>query len=149
MSLKRENKPIKLSFAESNSQSNGKFFGCGAGRARIAVDIDGTVYGCAKLATANKDGTGVLPLGNVIDDFPIGDTISRSGLFSRAKWMNEKCPSCGAFGKCHGGCPAANFTATGSPYLHPECECDLTFATMRTKSRIMTMLDQAGLKAEG
>lgn len=124
--LKDKGDPIKLSLAEHEDKEPSNYFGCGAGRSRIAIDVDGSIYGCAKLATAASDGGGVGKIGHLFDPFPVSDPDTRAALFDYETWRNRRCEECGQLGRCHGGCPAANFTSTGSMYIQADWDCKMT-----------------------
>ncbi len=139
-SLKKTGDPIKLSFAEADKESSYTYYGCGAGRARAAIDIDGTIYGCAKLASAHKSGSGVMSIGNVFDDVPISSPINRAALFNKSLWERKRCEKCNILSTCHGGCPAANYTSTGSMYKQPDYECRMNKVVQKAKVEIQKIV---------
>ena len=137
---KKRGAALKLSFAEADRESGFTYYGCGAGRARVAVDIDGVIYGCAKLASAHRSGSGVMAIGNVFDDVPISSPVKRAALFKRTLWERKRCEKCKILSTCHGGCPAANYTATGSMYKQPDYECRMNKVVQKAKVEIQRIV---------
>jgi mycofactocin biosynthetic radical S-adenosylmethionine protein MftC len=92
---------------------------CGAGRIVCCVDPRGDVYACPFVLA------GEFRAGNVRDSSFAG-IWSDSPLFRRLRgWeVGGQCRTCGAYGRCHGGCLAVKHF-TGTPLDDPDPECVL------------------------
>jgi mycofactocin radical SAM maturase len=90
---------------------------CGAGRIVCCVDPRGDVYACPfVLASQFKAGN--------VRESPFAAIWARSPLFQRMRtWeVGGQCRTCGAYGRCHGGCMAVKyFTGTALDDPDPEC----------------------------
>ncbi len=90
---------------------------CGAGRIVCCVDPRGDVYACPfVLADEFKAGN--------VRDSAFSDIWSGSSLFEQLRgWeVGGQCRTCGAYGRCHGGCMAVkHFTGVGLDDPDPEC----------------------------
>jgi mycofactocin biosynthetic radical S-adenosylmethionine protein MftC len=90
---------------------------CGAGRIVCCVDPRGDVYACPfVLADEFKAGN--------VRDSSFSDIWSGSALFEQLRgWeVGGQCRTCGAYGRCHGGCMAVkHFTGVGLDDPDPEC----------------------------
>src|SRR2546430_391243 len=90
---------------------------CGAGRIVCCVDPRGDVYACPfVLAEEFKAGN--------VRDASFASIWSESPLFDRLRgWeVGGQCRTCGAYGRCHGGCMAVKHF-TGTPLDDPDPEC--------------------------
>lgn len=90
---------------------------CGAGRIVCCVDPRGDVYACPFVLASEFKAGNVRQTG-------FADLWRTSPLFRRLRsWeVGGSCRSCGAFGRCHGGCMAVkHFTATPLDEPDPEC----------------------------
>jgi mycofactocin radical SAM maturase len=90
---------------------------CGAGRIVCCVDPRGDVYACPfVLADEFRAGN--------VRDRSFADIWTDSPLFERMRgWeVGGQCRTCGAYGRCHGGCMAVkHFTGTALDDPDPEC----------------------------
>jgi mycofactocin radical SAM maturase len=90
---------------------------CGAGRIVCCVDPVGDVYACPfVLADEFKAGN--------VRETPFSSIWQDAPLFQRMRgWeVGGQCRTCGAYGKCHGGCMAVKYF-TGTPLDDPDPEC--------------------------
>ncbi|UCF04993.1 MAG: radical SAM protein [bacterium] len=114
--MKLENKPFRLTiFERGNLEEEAdkymNMWGCGAGRGRLCVNFDGTLYGCSKLMTITGDNTGLLPLGSLQEGWT--NALNRSVLNDASLRYRIKCRDCKLGNECVGGCPAINWEETG------------------------------------
>jgi uncharacterized protein len=102
-------------------------FGCGAGWSRIAVDVEGRLHGCSKLAWGRKSGRLSAPhvLGTLFSG--IDAEGSRQLLMDRRLAVRGKCGSCTLRLRCQGGCYASNDDATADIYEPSDDYCKLMF----------------------
>ncbi|SHK55739.1 PapB family radical SAM/SPASM ranthipeptide maturase [Paramaledivibacter caminithermalis] len=92
---------------------------CGAVNNMIAVDIDGSIFGCHRLVE--------------FEDSSYGDIESGYKQSNRDKLLaeiskndrNQKCTECWAKSLCGGGCPAENKVANGDFKVPHEHTCNL------------------------
>lgn len=114
--MKLENKPFRLTIFERGSleEEAAKYanvWGCGAGRGRLCVGYDGTLYGCSKLMTISGEKIGLLPLGSVEQGWIYGQNRQ---LLNDASLRNRPvCGKCELGFECVGGCPATNWEEVG------------------------------------
>ncbi|HEY7199195.1 MAG TPA: mycofactocin radical SAM maturase [Candidatus Dormibacteraeota bacterium] len=90
---------------------------CGAGRIVCCVDPRGDVYACPfVLADEFKAGN--------VRDASFASIWTESPLFAQLRgWeVGGQCRTCGAYGRCHGGCMAVKHF-TGTPLDDPDPEC--------------------------
>jgi mycofactocin radical SAM maturase len=90
---------------------------CGAGRVVCCVDPRGDVYACPfVLADEFRAGS--------VRDSSFAAIWRSAPLFQRLRgWeVGGQCRSCGAYGRCHGGCMAVKHF-TGTPLDDPDPEC--------------------------
>lgn len=90
---------------------------CGAGRIVCCVDPRGDVYACPFVLAEE------FRAGNVRES-SFASIWTDSPLFRRLRtWeTGGHCPSCGAYGRCHGGCMAVKYF-TGRSLDAPDPEC--------------------------
>jgi mycofactocin radical SAM maturase len=90
---------------------------CGAGRIVCCVDPRGDVYACP-FVLADE-----FRAGNVRDS-SFATIWANAPLFQQLRgWeVGGQCRSCGAYGRCHGGCMAVKHF-TGTPLDDPDPEC--------------------------
>jgi mycofactocin radical SAM maturase len=92
---------------------------CGAGRIVCCVDPRGDVYACPfVLADEFKAGN--------VRETSFAQIWESAPLFQRMRsWeVGGQCRTCGAYGRCHGGCMAVKYF-TGTPLDDPDPECVL------------------------
>lgn len=95
-------------------------WGCGAGAGRIAITPTGAIFGCAKLATLDG-GRGRWRLGSIEEGFTrVGTRLS---LMAPPVSSRKQCLICAYAAHCRGGCPATNYSETGSPVLPSKLDC--------------------------
>jgi uncharacterized protein len=97
---------------------------CGAGRAMIAIDTDGSVFPCQRFLGYSKSDA-KWKMGDIWQGFDkekldyfnnlTSDKI-KSCKPAKGKSSAELCKSCDIFHICAGGCPAVNDLETGDPY---------------------------------
>jgi mycofactocin radical SAM maturase len=92
---------------------------CGAGRIVCCVDPRGDVYACPFVLA------GEFKAGNV-RAASFAQIWESAPLFQRMRsWeVGGQCRTCGAYGRCHGGCMAVKYF-TGTPLDDPDPECVL------------------------
>ena len=84
---------------------------CPAGRSRLSVSFDGTIYPCTFLATPNRE----FAVGR-IGEAPILDLWRHAPVLTpfRARQKTSSCSTCSAYGNaCVGGCVAVSYLMTG------------------------------------
>ncbi len=86
---------------------------CGAGRQYVAIGADGTIYPCHRFASSHGF-KGAFPLGTIYS----GIKEQAQAPFLRVKkklllGCDIECGRCDLYGKCGGGCIAANYEVTG------------------------------------
>ncbi len=108
-------------------------WGCGAGRGRICVTTDGSIYGCAK----------VIGLDRFDDTHKLGDVWQgitnwehRLELMDNTSARRPQCANCAYSSICCGGCPATNYDANGSIFIPDPLECRYTAMVARLKDRL-------------
>ena len=106
-------------------------WGCGAGRGRLSVTVDGKIQGCAKVQGLN-DLRGLIYFGDVWRGFT--NLSARLAFITTALHLREPCRSCDLVDHCAGGCPAVNIEASGSLFLPDPSECKLSAISLRTKA---------------
>jgi len=94
---------------------------CGAGKGYLAVGVDGTIYPCHRFASF-RGFRGAYPIGDIFN----GLDEKRRMPFLRMKkklllGCDVGCDQCTLYGKCSGGCLAANYQATGHLAQRPPC----------------------------
>lgn len=102
-------------------------WGCGAGRSRFCIGVDGTIFGCSKFRCANDDLTqnkGIYPLGDVWKG--LSEIETRLLFLKPHEEKRVICMKCDLRDYCSGGCPAFNAYITGDPFLPAEQECAIT-----------------------
>lgn len=119
-------------------------WGCGAGSGRVSVGLDGTLYGCTKLAFAARGREKPLPLGNVFEGFT--GIKNRLTLLNHTEEVRPKCKECQLAKRCNGGCYAANLTDTGNIFTPSDTYCKLIFAQMTAADYARNRLRELGLK---
>lgn len=97
----------------------GHFDSCGAGLSAIGVEADGTIKGCASLATAAWSG-------GTVRDHALVDLWERSAAlrYCRDRTVDELwgfCRTCYYAEVCRGGCTSASFFVFGRPGNNPYC----------------------------
>ncbi len=107
-----------------------KSFGCGAAWSRIAVDVDGGIHGCSKLAF----GARTFQLGDVFEG--IGETVNRQRLMNHTLRGRVKCSQCSIRDRCGGGCYAANIIGGGGVYEPTASYCGLMFTLDRFRQEL-------------
>jgi len=130
---------------DSGPGSKRGIWGCGAGRGRISVSVDGELQGCGKIQ--GMDGLkGFLSLGNVFDGFT--DLEARAQLTHMGYEKRPRCQKCDLQNDCAGGCPAVNWQMTGSIFECHPVDCKFTRAILGVKDYIQGRLKEEGLKTE-
>ena len=94
-------------------------WGCGAGVGRIAITPTGAIFGCAKLATLDG-GRGRWRLGSIEEGFTRVGTPFVNGSVT---FLKKEVLSVNLRRNCRGGCPATNYSETGSPVLPSKLDC--------------------------
>jgi len=119
--------PFRMTLFEKDldaapGRNKGKW-GCGAGRGRVCVGIDGSLYGCAKIL--GVDGLrGTHKLGTVWEGYT--NPRARLELLDDTPLRRTQCRDCDYADDCCGGCPATNYETTGSIFLPSPLDCTLT-----------------------
>jgi len=127
---------------ESKPGSKKGIWGCGAGRGRISVSVDGEIQGCGKIQGMD-DLKGFLPFGNVFDGFT--DLEARAKLIDPGFDKRVKCQKCDLQNDCAGGCPAVNWQMTGSIFVQHAVECKFTRAILKVKDYIQRRMEEEGI----
>jgi len=137
----RENAPFRMSMFEKNvvgrPGSHKGDWGCGAGRGRVCVGADGSLYGCGKIHGVDPEGTHSL-LGDVWTGYSKPE--NRWPLLDAGAGNRLKCQGCEYADDCCGGCPAASLEATGSFLMPSELDCALVPMTARIQERARRIL---------
>jgi len=120
---------------EENEKSKRFIWGCGAGRGRISVNVDGEIQGCGKIQGLNEL-KGNLPFGNVDTGFTLEGLKNRALLCVDGLRWREDCARCECSDECAGGCPATNFGCRGSIYLPNPQECEFVRRRRETKEHL-------------
>jgi uncharacterized protein len=117
--------PIKISLFEQDledRQPPPRPWGCGAGRGRFCISVQGEIYGCAK----------ILGVDGLQDTHKLGDVwngitnfVARRALLAQDPRLRPKCVRCEYAEHCGGGCPATNYEATGSLYEPAPLDCKM------------------------
>ena len=120
----REGAPIRMAVLEKEldlprGRNKGKW-GCGAGRGRMCVDADGSLYPCSKMHG----------VGPARETWRLGDVWHgitnyrrRALLLSHDDTIRPECRTCEMKDDCLGGCPANGLEATGNPFLPSPLDC--------------------------
>ena len=125
-------KNLKIPFfsfanASTGGRGNGTVgWGCGAGVSRVAVNPQGLLHGCSKLAWMKRRKEGGFPLGTVDKGFT--NLRNRKLLLDHTETPRRKCRHCQLSRFCGGGCYAASFVDTGNIYEPSDTYCGLMFA---------------------
>jgi uncharacterized protein len=127
--MRKAGRPIRLTIfelgdLERERQRYKNVWGCGAGKGRVCVSVDGRLYGCSKLLSMGRDGEGILPLGDIWNGFT--NYRARSLLNNMTADPRPQCQRCDVADFCTGNCPATNFEATGSIFLSGPEDCAFT-----------------------
>jgi len=134
--LKARNAPFRMTLYERDIEkvagpAEGAW-GCGAGRGRICISVDGGLYPCAK----------VLGVDALQDTHKLGDVWQGvTNLRARRDYLNThpsvrpQCMRCKHADECTGGCPAVNWEATGSIFEPAPLECRFTEVFHRIRKR--------------
>ena len=117
--MKLKKKHIRLTIFERGTfeEEKAKYknaWGCGAGRGRICVGVDGSLYGCSKLMTITEQHNALLPLGSL--DKGWDNLYHRYLLNDNSLKSRQSCKSCELADECTGGCPATNWESTKNIY---------------------------------
>ena len=90
---------------------------CPFGRGKVAVDADGTIYPCDRIAAGGDRKTAIGSVGKGID-------LVRSGLLlERLRRPQDKCRSCEARDRCRNFCGCINHESTGRLDASPDLLC--------------------------
>jgi len=120
----RRKEPFRMTLYEKDLESRDirNEWGCGAGRGRICIAVDGGLYGCAK----------ILGVDHLRDTHRLGDVwtgitnlAGRRDLLNTHPAARSQCAACEYAADCTGGCPAVNYEATGSLLAPAPLECRL------------------------
>lgn len=97
---------------------------CGAGRAMVAIDTDGSIFPCQRFLGYSKSDS-KWKMGDVWEGCEeekqdyfnnlTGEKV-KSCKPSNGKSSSQLCQACDIFQICSGGCPAVNVLETGDPY---------------------------------
>jgi len=130
--------PLRLHLLEEDLESQPRSYkdqwGCGAGRGRMSVDVDGNIYPCSKIYGVNPGRTTTCLLGDVWRG--ITDYRKRALFLSQGEELRPKCAACELRNDCTGGCPANNLEETGSPFDPCELECAMTRMMIRLRKEL-------------
>ena len=124
--LKKTNEAIKIPIFEKETdtqQTNGKIFGCKAGRNSLTVSPSGKLYPCSMMLGLNSLATDDYCLGNVFDG--ITELHLRDDFISLHCKEGSACASCEYAGYCRGGCPAQNYCDTGAIDQPAKYTCEI------------------------
>jgi uncharacterized protein len=110
----RRDRPVSLNLFDEKIRAHieGRFRAedhCPFGRGKIAIDVDGDIYPCDRIARAGacrdlvigRAGTGI-------------DDERAAGLIRRLRRPQDKCLGCEAAGRCRSWCGCVNTETTGS-----------------------------------
>jgi uncharacterized protein len=131
----------RLGTADMDGQSS--VWGCGAGSGRMAVDTDGSLHGCARLAFAAREQKKLLSIGDV--DTGFSKPENRRKLLNHSVDARVRCRDCVMAGRCNGGCYAANLSDTGQLYTPADYYCKLVFAQCEALNYCRRRLNEMGL----
>lgn len=134
LEMQERNAPFRMTLYERDLEgedgSAKDQWGCGAGRGRVCIGTDGALYPCAKVAGVQ----------GLEDTHKLGDIYSGiTNLALRRDYLNcdpamrPTCSKCEHADRCWGGCPAANWEATGSIFEPSPIECRFTEIVQRIK----------------
>jgi uncharacterized protein len=143
---RRVNEPFRMTLYEQDlNASPGAYkgaWGCGAGSGRVAVYVDGRLFGCSKLMTAGHDGepSDVVCLGNVFDGY--SNVHRRQWHMDHSATHRLQCQSCGMADDCEGGCMAINFKETGNILHASTRECKIAFWYRVLRERYLRLKEQ-------
>jgi len=130
-----EGAPLRLGMLEDDLLARPKRYrgqwGCGAGRARISVDVEGNIYPCSK----------VYGVAQHREHYTLGDVWKGMVEYRRREeWISgvpdlrHKCASCHLADECVGGCPATNIEASGSPFVPCLADCRIVEMGVRLRA---------------
>lgn len=92
---------------------------CGAGRGYVGIAVDGTIYPCHRFVSHDSF-TGAFAIGNIDTGF---DEAKRMPFLRMKKKLlmgcDIECDACTLYGRCTGGCLAANYAVTGQLAQRP------------------------------
>ncbi len=92
---------------------------CGAGKGYLGVGVDGVIYPCHRFVSS-RGFKGAYPIGDIYKGF---DEKRRVPFLRMKKKLllgcDIECDECGLYGKCSGGCLAANYENTGHLFMRP------------------------------
>lgn len=133
----RPSMPLRINMFERNIESvpgrQKGLWGCGAGKGRIAVAADGSLYPCSKVV--GVDGLGQTHrLGDVWAG--ISEYSKRGQLFTAGEDERLKCRECEFKDDCTGGCPATNYEETGSLFAPSWLDCMQTRLMVRLRQEM-------------
>ncbi|HUT73595.1 MAG TPA: radical SAM protein [Armatimonadota bacterium] len=123
--LRAARRPVRLTVFEKDSRHDADksdWWGCEAGRDKIAVMPSGDIYPCSRFI----DKAGIQRtfwLGHV--DVGLVAERTRQQLTDDRDVIRYKCMKCAHRNTCMGGCPATNYLCTGSPYIPPKIDCEM------------------------
>ena len=135
---KRNSSPIRISDLDENLEDmKSKFehyWGCDAGRLRVAISTQGDIYPCARFVSTFSDINGLYKLGNL--DEGINNISARQEFMDNSDTPRPKCAICSYKDYCSGGCPATNLHMQGSIYKPSELDCHMTRIKVEILDRI-------------
>ena len=106
---------------------------CGLGQTGVAVDTDGSIYGCHHFVCNHR------PQEKIGDVFTGIDEVARTGFANamtaqrpRNATDPDKCKHCSVERNCMGGCIATNVDLFDQGYLVPDSYCDIQNAQVRS-----------------
>ena len=141
---KKSREPFRMTLYEKDLEGEDILsqWGCGAGRGRICIGVDGSLYGCAKIV-----GVDGLQDSHRLGDIWTGVTnlSARRDLLNTHPNARPRCASCESADRCSGGCPAVNWEATGSIFDPAPLECRITPIVRRIQEHHRRRADEAGL----
>lgn len=110
---------------------------CGAGRGLVSVDIDGRFFPCHRFVGIEEFVAGDISSG--IDEGPLETFRKYSSRFDAAP-QERACSDCPAVFICKGGCPAANYAATGDTRAPGPAFCRIQMIIAREATRALYLL---------
>ena len=137
VALQKKNAPFRLTLFEQSLESEEgalrNIWGCGAGRTRVCIAADGSLYGCAKIYGVTEDKEAI-KLGDIWSGYSLPE--NRRDLLDKSVKRREPCQTCDLASECKGGCPATNFEENGSYLIPCALDCAVQRINVRVKQRV-------------
>ncbi|MBN1126615.1 MAG: radical SAM protein [Sedimentisphaerales bacterium] len=139
--MQKNKAPFRMSLFEDDLLSEkGKYknvWGCGAGRGRICIATDGSLYGCAKILGAFNEHEKT-KLGDIWSGYSL--PLNRWDLLDNSVKRREQCRNCDIADECCGGCPATNYEENRTCLIPSKLDCAFAHIAVRLKERARILL---------